>query len=112
MKPSAFFNLSGVKDLVDLKKVLTNTLSNYFQILDKKVGFNDNIDSYIANNVSFTPGAVTKIDHPLGKIPIGFLIIKANNYSGNSFAVGEWTSSSVYIYSDYEMIATVVVLGS
>lgn len=111
MKPSAFFNLSNINTFDALKKILSNTLSNYFQILDKKVGFNDNIDCFVARDIYFKPTTGTTIEHNLGKVPIGVIFIKTNNFN-STFAGNNWNEKTINIYSDYEMTATLLILGS
>ncbi len=112
MKPSSFFNINGIKTIEDVKKVLSNTLTNYFQILDKRIGYLDNIDCFIVE--VFLPSAViTKIPHSLGKTPIGYLVI--NNDNVNQVYVSPsspWTDEAVYFYSGNNNNVKIVLLGS
>lgn len=128
MKPSSFFNFNGVKTLEDMKRILTNTVTNFYSILNKNVGFNDNVDCYVTDFVFKYNVVGHKIPHPLNKIPTGFIIISssvpATYYNPSAFgtpliALRPWTDKEIYLnlektatYLSTDVYAKIIILGS
>lgn len=113
MKVWSLPGLQSVKSLEDLRRFVTQSLTNVTQILSNGVGFQDNINCQI---VDVRLGlSETAISHSLGVIPIGYIVLKAYSTAGSYPVVGStaWTTEKIYLQTDSSNIDfTIAIIGS
>lgn len=114
MKPLNMVGLQNVKDFNSLKLFLTNVLSNFFQLFDKRLTFTDNFNCQILDNVLLSIGKNTFANN-LGRVPMGFLVVYKTNEGANIFITPSseinWNSQTVSFFTNANTYATIIILG-
>ena len=93
-------NLGNIVELTGLAKSTTIALEDIAGILNGNVEFDINTRTNIATVSFIATGVDTRVDHKLGKIPSGYIVVgisdPANLYTGAT----PWTVSEIYLRSN------------
>lgn len=112
MKPDQTLTLVNIPTPQDLQKWLTIFQHRTNEILNRGILFQDNVRCSISQGVTINgSGSDTRIDHNLGSIPLGYVVIKRNGnfqvYDGTT----AWTSNSIYLRSSSSGVVNLIVLA-
>jgi hypothetical protein len=67
-----------VTTLEDLKVNVSKTMTELIQLVNGKISFSDNFDGRIASAAFTSMGVDTQVVHGLNRIPVGYIVCKAN----------------------------------
>lgn len=94
----------------DLARYATQGLTNLYQILNKNLGFRDNVNCNFKENIVIGTNT-TVIPHTLNANPIGFLLIKNDQFATVKSATLAWTTSNIYLVASATCTVNMLVLG-
>lgn len=99
MKLNAVQNVSNVTTISDLARYSSIVFDQVESILNGGITFNDNFQGTVVSVTFSAPDTEVQIAQPLGRIPVGYILIKAsadmNIYDGNSAN----TANSIFLKS-------------
>lgn len=110
MKLWSLPSLQSVRTWEDLRRFSTQAITNFYQVLTRNVGFNENIHCQIVTATIETTN--TPINHNLGVVPIGFIVIAANDFQYPRTGTTAWTKDTIYLFANTRAAYTIVILGS
>ena len=94
------FQFSNIKELNDLTSALNKWSDEVNQQLNGKLDFFDNVRVVFSTFTFASMNLEYKIQHSLGRTPIGFIATKMDGaaiiYNGTS----QWTSDAIYLKSN------------
>lgn len=96
MKPWMPFQIQSVSSWEELRRFCSQGFQNLYNALNGRIGFTDNIYCQIieVSQINLTD---TTIPHTLGKVPIGFIVLKSDTepviYNGTT----QWTDTNIYL---------------
>lgn len=113
MKIWSLPGLQSVKSWEDLRRFSTQAFFNITQVLTRGIGFQDNINCEIVDvRLGLSESA---INHKLGVVPIGYIVLKAYSTAGSYPVAGSsaWTTDTIYLQTDSSNIDfTIAIIGS
>lgn len=114
MKLWSLPTFQSLKTFEDLRRFVTQSTQNFYQILSKNVGFTENINCQIFEDVTILAGQSLVIDHKLGVVPIGFFVIKTNQPASLLIPTSgfTWTTTQVSLAATDSGTSTIILLGS
>lgn len=110
MKVWSLAGLQSVTTWQDLRRFVTQGLTNISQILNQRVGFSDNIHCEIVNPTIET--TETAIPHNLGVVPIGFIVLNATDTQYPRGGTTPWTTTTIYLIANTRTAYRIAIIGS
>lgn len=110
MKVWSLSGLQSVKSWEDLRRFVSQGLTNITQILSNNVGFLDNVNCQIVEVTVNT--TETTIPHTLGVIPIGFIVLNSASFDYPKAGTTAWTIENIYLIANTQAIFKIAIIGS
>lgn len=103
--------IQAIKDIKTLVKFLAPALFNFSQSLTGNITYQDNIRSNIKKSLVFNNGVELGIDHNLGTVPLGFLVVSKNTAADIRSGSSPWTETRINLISNADTVADIIILG-
>lgn len=103
--------LQNVATIEELKRFTAMTLNAIIDQFNGKVDFGDNIRTSGPLDVAFvTPGVAVKVNHTLGRTPVGYLV-SSQDAAGNILrpATPAWNATSIFLSASSAMNAELML---
>lgn len=105
--------IQGVETIADLRRFLANAMDSILTQLNGKLDFGDNIRTFGPTNVLFSTTLPTKINHGLGRTPIGYFVTSLDAaaiiYVPNQTSF-PWTDTQVFLQSNTANLNAAILL--
>lgn len=109
MKFWSFFQIQGTTSWDDARKSVTQAITNLSQIVTNKVNFADNIDCTLVE-MTLASGQ-NSVNHTLGKVPYGYLILSKSATADIYNGTAEWTKLTISLTSSAPCAVKIAVIG-
>ncbi len=109
MKPWMPFQIQSVTSWEDLRRFTDQGFQNLYRFMNGNVGLQDNINGQVVDIILSTTTAT--INHNLGKIPYGFLVLNQDANANIWSASFAWTDSSIYLVASATVTARIMISG-
>lgn len=105
-----------VGKLEQLNSIQDNSLATFLRAIinsiDGNISFEDNMLSQVVKNIQFSTAAKDiAIEHRLGKIPLGFVVINTKEFSYFRRGTNLWTDKRIYVQSAAPTTCDVLIIG-
>lgn len=105
--------IQNLQSADDLKRFATQMLTNFYQILNKNVGFEDNMNVQLIRGKDILPVLTdVKVSHKLGVIPIGYIIVRQSAFAIIREGEAAWTTDAIYLQTDTVTTVDIIIIGS
>lgn len=111
MKIWSLPGLQSVTDWEQLRRFVTQAITNFSQALTKGLGFTDNMDCQIIT-ADIVAGVDNPVNHKLGKVPIGYIVIGQYTTGVLITSSTTWTSETIYLRCSVTDRFTFILIGS
>lgn len=108
------YNVFSNLKVEDFMRFVSAFLGSLVDEFNGKIDFVQNIRASGIHSVTFTSGSdIQSVDHKLGRVPSGWLLINLST-TGSIFkpsgAQYEWTSSTIYLQASNSTVAQIYVI--
>lgn len=105
--------IQGVNSIEGLRRFVANALDSILTQFNGKLDFGDNVRTFGPVSIEFTGTLPTKVNHGLGRTPIGYFIVGLDaaaiiyNPDRTSFP---WTDTQIFLQSNTANITAQVLI--
>lgn len=109
MKIKATPDLSNVKGVEEVQRFATIVLKEIVEVLNGNVRFDDNLSANIIS-VNLTGSTQVAVSHGLGRVPLGYIVVKAPSALSVFDGDSENTTETLYIKSNTSAAISLLVI--
>jgi predicted RNA-binding protein with EMAP domain len=110
MKIKTILSVTNVEDWNELRRFVTQMIDSIIDTVNGKLDFQENIVSSIHSVVFPSANTQIEVSHGLGKIPTGYILVKASAAMSIYDGTSSNTDNKLYIKSTAQGSATVIVI--
>lgn len=103
------FQIQSIKSWEELRRFTDQGFQNLYKFMNGNVSFQDNMFSKQVDVVLSTN--VVSIEHKLGQVPYGFLVLNQNANANIWSASFAWTDTKIYLVASATVTARISIVG-